>query len=49
MDRSTDLLTPAVPGRVAPMHNERVEVVGEPSGRGGEAALVSVFDECLES
>jgi hypothetical protein len=39
----------AVSGRVAQVHDERVEVVGEASGRGGVAGLVELVDEGLES
>ena len=31
------------------MHDERVEVVGEAAGGGGEAAVVQVVDERLEA
>ena len=40
---------PAVAWRVAQVHDERVEVVGEALRRGGEAALVELLDEGLES
>ncbi|HYB29250.1 MAG TPA: hypothetical protein VEF89_21735 [Solirubrobacteraceae bacterium] len=39
----------AVPGWQSQVHDERVEVVGEALGRGGEAALVELVDERLES
>ena len=40
---------PAVSGRVAQVHDERVEIVRQALGRGGEAALVELVDERLES
>ena len=36
-------------GRVAQGHDERVEIVGQALGRGGEAALVELVDERLRS
>jgi Na+/H+-dicarboxylate symporter len=36
-------------GWVARVHDERVEVVGEAAGGGGEATLVQVVDERLEA
>ena len=38
-----------MPGWVAQVHDERVQVVGEASGRGGVAALVELLDQGLES
>ena len=35
-------------GRVAQVHDERVEVVGQASGRGGVAGPVELADERLE-
>src|SRR5206468_7799650 len=40
---------PAVSGRVAQVHDERVEVVGQAAGCGGVAGLVELVDERLES
>ena len=40
---------PAVAGRVAQMDDERVQIVGQALRRGGEAALVELVDEGLES
>ena len=40
---------PAVSGRVAQVHDERVEVVIQALGRGGEAGLVELSDEGLQS
>jgi hypothetical protein len=37
-----------VPGWVAQVHDERVQIVGQALGRVGEAALVEVVDERLE-
>jgi hypothetical protein len=39
----------AVPGRVAKVNDERVEVIGEASGGGGVASLVELVDERLEA
>jgi hypothetical protein len=39
---------PAMPARVARVHAERVEVVGEASGRGGVAGPIELVDEALE-
>jgi hypothetical protein len=39
----------AVAGRVAQMHDERVEVVGDTSRRGGVAGWIEVADQRLES
>jgi len=36
---------PAVSGRVAPVHDERVQIVGETLGRGGGAGSVELVDE----
>jgi hypothetical protein len=38
-----------MPGRVAQVHDERVEVVGQASGRRGVAGAVELVDESLES
>ena len=38
-----------MPGRVAQVHDERVQIVGQALRRGGEAALVERVDEGLES
>jgi len=40
---------PAMPGRVAQVYDERVEVVGEASGGGGVAGLVELADERPEA
>ena len=40
---------PAMPGGVAEVDDERVQIVGEALRRGGEAALVELVDEGLES
>ena len=39
---------PAVAGRVAQMHDERVEVVAEAPGRGGIAGPIELADQRLE-
>jgi hypothetical protein len=39
---------PAVAGRVAQVHDERVQIVGQALGRVGEAALVELVDKRLE-
>ena len=38
----------AVADRVSQVHHERVEVVGEAAGGGGESALVEVVDQRLQ-
>ena len=38
-----------MPGRVAQVHDERVQIVGQALRRGGEAAFVELVDECLQS
>jgi hypothetical protein len=38
-----------VSGRVAQVHDERVEVAGETLGRGGVAGTVELLDEGLEA
>jgi hypothetical protein len=40
---------PAVSGRVAQVHNERVEVVGQASGGGGVAGAFELVDQGLQS
>jgi hypothetical protein len=42
-------LAPAVSGRVAQVHDERVEVVAEASGGGGVAGPIELVDQRLES
>ena len=39
----------AVPGRVAQVNDERLEIVGQALGRGGVAGCVELVDEGLES
>jgi hypothetical protein len=37
-----------MPRRVAQVHNERVEIVGQASGRGGVAAALQLVDQDLQ-
>ena len=37
-----------MPGRVAQVHHERVQVVSQTAGGGGEAFLVELVDESME-
>src|SRR5215218_5144013 len=40
---------PSVPGRVAQVHDERVEVVGQTAGGGGVARVRELVDERIEA
>jgi hypothetical protein len=40
---------PAVPGRIAQVDDERIEIVGQASGGGGVAGLLELVDQGLEA
>lgn len=48
-DPDSQALPAAVSRRVAQVHDERVEIIGQTFGRGGEAVLVEMIYQGLQS